>query len=244
MSILSDRTGEAKFAEGVLPYVIAVGLVAAVIIVLFSVASISLLHTRKETLTGSRIEHSPVEDKFIGRVVSYIDSNTAPDPVQTKSPSSSEVNNLPSSTPIPPPSGMSGEETVPELALKPTSDREGSAAAVEIPQGSTRGPSTDEMTPPELSGSQEVIAQPASIAEPASAAQNASGATALTPEIRFPEEPQVKESPKSDPPLHHAASRGRGAVKADRYNTANELNHAELSRLVRGGGALRRAPLR
>jgi hypothetical protein len=243
MSILSDRTGEARLAEGVLPYVIAVGLVAAVIIVLFSVASISLLHTRKETLTGSRIDHSPVEDKFIDRVVSS-DSNTAPVPVQTKLPSSSEANNLQSSTPIPPPAGMLGEETVPELALKPTPDGEGSAAAVEIPQGSTRGPSTDETTPPELSGSPEVIAQPASVAEGASAAQNASGPTAVTPEIRFPEEPQVKESPKSDPPLQHAASRGRGAVKTDRDTTANELNHAELSRLVRGGGALRRAPLR
>ena len=169
MSILSDRTGEARFAEGVLPYVISVGLVAAVIILLFSAASVSLLHTRKETLAGSQIDHSPVEDKFIGRFVFYPDSNAAPVPVQTKSPSSSEANNLPSSTPIPPPSGMSGEETAAELALKPTPDREGSAAAVEIPHGSTRGPSTEETPPPELGGSPEVRAQPASIAEAASA---------------------------------------------------------------------------
>ena len=69
----------------------------------FSLASISLLDTRKETLTGSRIDNSPIEDKFIGTVF-YADSNAAPVAVQTKSRSSSEANNLPSSTLVPLPS--------------------------------------------------------------------------------------------------------------------------------------------
>jgi hypothetical protein len=51
--------------------------------------------------------------------------------------------------------------------------------------------------------------------------------------------PQIKErtgfygsstGPESKPRVRHAASRGRGTVKAD--NIANRLNRAELARLV------------
>jgi hypothetical protein len=310
-------------------YLVSVALVAAATIVLFSVASISLLDTSKETLTRSRLDNRPIEDKFIGTVVSSTDSNAAPVPVQTKSPSSSEADILPSSTPVPLPSGMPREETVAEPALNlppngeastaavetphgsargPSADEtpapglgesqeviaqplstadEASTAAVETPHGSARGPSTGETPPPELSGSQEMIAQPLSTADEASAAQHALGVTmptlatsdeqrdqmlqdfeiqgnhnanldegsvAFTPEIRFPEKTQVKEStgfygsgaasPGSHPPLRHAASRRPGAVQADRDNIAKKLNRAELSGLLKGERALSRAPLR
>jgi hypothetical protein len=132
-------------------YLVSVALVAAATIVLFSVASISLLDTSKETLTRSRLDNRPIEDKFIGTVVSSTDSNAAPVPVQTKSPSSSEADILPSSTPVPLPSGMPREETVAEPALNLPPNGEASTAAVETPHGSTRGPSTDETPPPELS---------------------------------------------------------------------------------------------
>ena len=212
-------------------------------------------------------------------------SNTAPVPVQTKLPSSSEANNLPPATLVPPPSGMSGEGTTVEPALKPLPHGETSAMAVETPHGSTRGPPTEEASPPEPSGSQQVIAEPLSIAAEASAAQHASGATmswvatsdgepdqksqnfeiqrdhqanleegsaAFTLENRFPEN-QVKESmgfygsaasAGSDPPLLHATSRGRRAIKANRDEIADRLNHAELSRLLAGGRVSRRAPRR
>ena len=323
------RIGKPRFAEGMFLYLVSVALVAAATIVLFSVASISLLDTSKETLTRSRLDNRPIEDKFIGTVVSSTDSNAAPVPVQTKSPSSSEADILPSSTPVPLPSGMPREETVAEPALNLPPNGEASTAAVETPHGSTRGPSTDETPPPELSGSHEVIAQPLStadeastaavetphgsargpstgetpppelsgsqemIAQPlstadeASAAQHALGVTmptlatsdeqrdqmlqdfeiqgnhnanldegsvAFTPEIRFPEKTQVKEStgfygsgaasPGSHPPLRHAASRRPGAVQADRDNIAKKLNRAELSGLLKGERALSRAPLR
>jgi hypothetical protein len=163
------RIGKPRLAEGMLLFLVSVALVAAATIVLFSLASISLLDTSKETLTRSRLD-SPIEDKFIGTVVSYTDSNAAPVPVQTKSPSPSEANNLPSSTQVPLPSGMPREETVAEPALNLPPDGEPSTAAVETPHGSTRGPSTDETPPPELNGSQEVIAQPLSTADEASAA--------------------------------------------------------------------------
>ena len=283
MSILSHRIDKARPAEGRLLYLVSVGLVAAATIVLFSIASFSLLGTSKESLTGARIDNSPTEDKLIGTVVSYPESYAAPVPVQTKSPSLSEANNLPSSTPVPPPSGMSRAETVAEPALEPPPDGEASATAVETPHRSTRGPSTDET--PELSGSQEVIAQPLSTADEAGAAQHVSGATmpwvatpdgqpdqtsqnleiqrnhhanldegsvAFTPENRFPEN-QVKESTGfygssaslgSNLPLLHAASRGRRAVKANRDKIADQLNHAELSRLLGGERASRRAPRR
>ena len=139
---MSDRIGKPRLAEGLLLYLVSVALVAAAIIVLFSVASSSLLDTSKETLSGSRIDNNPIEDKFIDTVVSYTDSIAAPVPVQTKSPS--EANKLPSSTPVPPPSGIPGDETVAEPALNLPSVGEASAAAVETPHGSTRGPSTEE----------------------------------------------------------------------------------------------------
>ena len=327
MSILNHRIDNARLTEGVLLYLASVGLVAAAIIVLFSVASFSLLGTSKETLTGSRIDNNTIKDVSIGTVVLYPDSNAAPVSVQTKSPSSSEANNLPSSTLVPLPSGMSGEGTTVKPSLKPLPHGETSAMAVETPHGSTRGPSTDETPPPEPSGSQQVIAQPLSsaaetsaaavdpphgstvgpstgetpphepsgpqqviaqplsIADEASAAQHAPGATmpwvaipdgqadqtsqnfeiqsnhhanldegsvAFTPESRFPET-QVKESAGSsgsvasagsNPRLLYAASRGRRAVKANRDKVADQLNHAELSRLLGGGRASRQASRR
>jgi hypothetical protein len=285
MSILSDRIDNARLTEGVLVYLASVGLVAAAIIVLFSVASFSLLGTSKETLTGSRIGNNPNEDVSIGTAVFYPGSNTAPGPVQTKLPNSSEANNLPPATLVPPPSGMSGEGTTVEPALKPLPHGETSAIAVETPHGSTRGPPTEEASPPEPSGSQQVIAEPLSIADEASAAQHASGATmprvatsdgepdqksqnfeiqrdhqanpeegsaAFTLENRFPEN-QGKESmgfygsaasAGSAPPLLHATSRGRRAIKANRDGIADRLNHAELSRLLAGGRVSRRAPRR
>ena len=266
-------------------YLASVGLVAAAIIVLFSVASFSLFGTSKETLTGSRIGNNPNEDVSIGTAVFYPGSNTAPVPVQTKLPSSSEANNLRPATLVPPPSGMSGGGTTVEPALKPPPHGETSAIAVETPHGSTRGSPTEEASPPEPSGSQQVIAEPLSIADEASAAQHASGATmprvatsdgepdqksqnfeiqrdhqanleegsaAFTLENRFPEN-QVKESmgfygsaasAGSDPPLLHATSRGRRAIKANRDEIADRLNHAELSRLLAGGRVSRRAPRR
>ena len=174
------RIGKPRLAEGMLLFLVSVALVAAATIVLFSLASISLLDTSKETLTMSRLDNSPIENKFIGTVVSCTHSNAAPVPVQTKSPSPSEANNLPSSTPVPLTFGMPREETVAEPALNLPPDGEPSTAAVETPHGSTRGPSTDETPPPELNGSQEVVAQPLSTADEASTAQHASGATMPT----------------------------------------------------------------
>jgi hypothetical protein len=163
-SILSDRIDNARLTEGVLLYLASVGLVAAAFIILFSVASFSLVGTSKVTPTGSRIDNNAIEDVSIGTVLFYRDSNAAPVPVQTKSPSSSEANNLASSTLVPPSSGMSGEGTTVEPALKPLPHEDTSAMALETPLGSTRGPSTDETAPPEPSGSQQVIAQPRSSA--------------------------------------------------------------------------------
>jgi hypothetical protein len=170
---LSHRIDKRRPAEGVLLYLVSVAFVAVATIVLFSVASISILGTSKETLTGSRVDNSAVEAKSISSAFFYTGSSAAPVPVQTESPSSSEANNLLSSTPAPQPSGMPREETV----AKPPPDGGVSPVAVEIPNGSTQGPSTDEPPSPEVGGSQEVIAEPLLIAEEVSAAQHASGAT-------------------------------------------------------------------
>ena len=277
MSTSSDRTDKARFAEASILFLISVALVAALNIVLFSVASILLLGGSKETLTQSGSHSSHLEDKVVGALVSHMDSDASQVPAQTKSPSASTADNMSSSTPILPSSGMLTEKTLAAPALKPTPDREASTTVVETSNGPTRAPSTNETTPPEPSPSQEVGAPPASIADAENQAQDASGATMPAPaisheqrdqrfqsfekqrhhanlnegsvafasEIQFPKKTQTKESkglygssagPESKSPVRHAA-RGRGAVKAE--NTANELNHAELSRLVQRSGVLR-----
>ena len=166
MSILSDRR-QARFVEGTFLFLFSVALVAVATIVLFSIASISQLDTSRATLRGSPIDNSLLDDKVIGTVVSYPDSNASPVSTQTKSPSSSDADNTPSSTPVPPPSGMRSEEIVAEPALMLTPDRKASTTAIET--GSTQGPSTVETAPSELSAPQEMRAQPASIADAASA---------------------------------------------------------------------------
>jgi hypothetical protein len=81
----------------------------------------------------------------------------------------------------------------------------------------------------------------------------AAEAQKATPDIRFPEESLVQEKPApnratattwSDPPLFRPASPDPGAVGPSRSSTADQLNRAELSRLLAGRRALRRAPLR
>lgn len=169
MSIMSDRTDKARFAEGTFLFLFSVALVAVATIVLFSIGSISQLDTRKTTLKGSSIDNSLLDDKVVGTVVSYPDSNASPVSPQTKSPSSSDADNTPSSTPVPPSSGMGSEEIVAEPALMPTPDRKTSATAIETSHGSRQDPSTAGPAPPKLSAPQEASAQPASIADAASA---------------------------------------------------------------------------
>ena len=62
-TILSDRTDKPRFIKDTFPYLIAVALLAAAIIVAFSVLSVSLLYTSEETLKGFPIGDSPLEDK-------------------------------------------------------------------------------------------------------------------------------------------------------------------------------------
>ena len=126
MSTSSDRTDKARFAEASILFLISVALVAALNIVLFSVASILLLGGSKETLTQSGSHNSHLEDKVVGALVSHMDSDASPVPAQTKSPSASNADNVSSSTPVSPSSG----ETFAAPALKPTPDGEVSATAV------------------------------------------------------------------------------------------------------------------
>jgi hypothetical protein len=136
MSSLSNRIGKARLAEGMFPYLASVALVAVTTIVPFSVASIALLGTAKETPTASRLDNRPIEEKGVDIVT---DSNATPIPLQTKSPNSTEANNPPSSTPVSSPYGMLRREAVAE----PPHDGEASVA-VDPPHGSTPGPSTTE----------------------------------------------------------------------------------------------------
>jgi hypothetical protein len=73
------------------------------------------------------------------------------------------------------------------------------------------------------------------------------GNVALTPEVHVPEEAKTKEdtgfygsTARTGPDLAslHAAH-GRRSAKADRDRIADKLNRAELSRILRGGRALR-----
>jgi hypothetical protein len=73
------------------------------------------------------------------------------------------------------------------------------------------------------------------------------------PEIRFPGENHVQEKPAlnapaptpwSDPPALRPAPPGAGAIGPSGDSIADQLNRAELSRLLGGRGGLRRAPSR
>ena len=169
MSILSDRTDKARFAEDTFLFLFSVALVAVATIVLFSIASISQLDNSKATLKGSPIDNSLLDDKVIGTVLSYPESNASPVSRQTKSSSSSDADNMSSATPVPPTPGMGSEGIVAEPALMPTPDRKATATAIETSHDSTQGPSTVEPAPPQPSAPQEASAQPASIADAASA---------------------------------------------------------------------------
>jgi hypothetical protein len=260
MSTLSDRTHKPRLAEGVLLYLASVALVAAAIIVLFSVSVTSLLDPNKETFTGARarIEITSTANKSIGTASFYKGDSTAPVPAQTKSSSSSEASNMPPSTSVPLPFGMTRVETEAEPAPQPTPDREANVTAVEASHGR----------------SHEVITQPLPIADEASAVQHDLGTMALLATLatfdlqliqilqnfeiqlddyanlaqdgatlatgsRFREEPPMKESamfsgstarPRS-PVLRHAASHRSSAVAAD-HKATRKLNRAELSRLL------------
>ena len=148
-------------------------LVAAAIIVLFSVAVTSLLD-RSKTLAASRIEVTFTESTSTRPASCYRGGCTAPVPAQTKSSSSSETSNMPPSTSIPPPFDMPRMETEATPAPQPTSEREAGVTAVETSHGSTRGPFIGQTSPAELSGSPEETAQPL-IADQASAVQHNSG---------------------------------------------------------------------
>jgi hypothetical protein len=155
MSILSDQTDKARLADASILFLVSVALVAAVNIVLFSVASISLLRAGKETLTLFRSHNSHLEAKVIGSIVSHMDSDASPVLALTKSPSASNVGNMSSSTTVPPSSGILTKEILAVPPPTPIPDREATATAVRPSNGSTRAQSTDQTPPPALSPSQE-----------------------------------------------------------------------------------------
>jgi hypothetical protein len=203
MFILSDRTDKSKFAKAPILFLISITLVAALNIVLFSLASISLLGVNTETLTRSRSYNSHLKDKVVGALASHMDSDASPVPTQTKFPNASNADNMSSSTPVLPSSGMLIEKTLAAPVLKPTTDRKASTTAVETSNGSTRALSTDETSPPELSPSQEVRAPPASMADAGNPAQDASGAT--MPALAISHEQRDQRFRNFEKQRHHAS---------------------------------------
>ena len=204
-SILRDRADKPRFIKDTFPFLFAVTLVAAAIVVPYSIASISLLDNGGDTLKGSRIDD--VKEKAIDTAVSYGDSSTSPVPVQTKSSSSSDADNTASSTPVPPPSGVRSEEIVAEPALMLTPDRKAGATAIETSHGSTQGPSTVQTAPSELSAPQERIAPPVSTADSASATaietshgstQGRSTVETAPPELSVPQEVSAQPASIAD----------------------------------------------
>jgi len=198
MSIFSDRTDKARFAEGSILFLAFLALVAAVNMLLFSVASLSLLDASRETLTQFRSDNSPPEDKVIGAVVSPMDRDASPVPTRTKSPSASNADHMSSSTPVPPSSGVLTEETSASAALKPIPDREASATAVETSNALTRAPSADE-TPPGLNPSQRVKASPVSIAEDVTTVESSNGSTRAPSANETPPELSPSQGVKASP---------------------------------------------
>ena len=218
MSILSDRTDKARFAEDTFLFLFSVALVAVATIVLFSIASISQLDNSKSTLKGSPIDNSLLDDKVIGTVLSYPESNASPVSRQTKSSSSSDADNMSSATPVPPTPGMGSEGIVAEPALMPTPDRKATATAIETSHDSTQGPSTVEPAPPQPSAPQEASAQPASIADAASA-------TAAETSHDLTQGPSTVEPAPPHPSAPQEASAQPASIADAASATAIETSH-------------------
>jgi len=213
MSILSTRIGNGRTAEGMRPCLVSVVFVAAATIVLFSLASVSLLGTGKETL----MDNGPIGEKVTGTVVPYTGSDATPVALQTKSPGN-------------------------EAAAEPQSGK--ASAAQRAPRA----------TMPRTATSNEQLDQvPPNFPIQRNPDANVDGGNvALTPEVHVPEEAKTKEdtgfygsTARAGPDLAslHAAPHDRRSAKADRDRLADKLNRAELSRILRGGRALRRAQL-
>src|SRR6516225_6592209 len=218
MSILSNRTDTARFTEGTFLFLFSVALVAVATIVLFSIASISQLDSSKATLKGSPIDNSLLDDKVIGTVLSYPESNASPVSRQTKSSSSSDADNMSSATPVPPTPGMGSEGIVAEPALMPTPDRKATATAIETSHDSTQGPSTVEPAPPQPSAPQEASAQPASIADAASA-------TAAETSHDLTQGPSTVEPAPPHPSAPQEASAQPASIADAASATAIETSH-------------------
>jgi hypothetical protein len=83
--------------------------------------------------------------------------------------------------------------------------------------------------------------------------ETVANAQTAAPEIRFPEENQATERsgshgpitrPWSDPPSPRAVLSGPGELGPDRDSVADQLNRAELNRLLGGGRGARRGQFR
>jgi len=130
-----------------------------------------------------------------------------------------------------------------------------SAAAIETPPGSAPGRFADQTRPPDLRGSQEVRAQPASAADAASAAQLAAGVT--MPTLAISDEQRVlfrdfeihrnsytnldqgsaaaarvfgATSSRRPPSLRHATSHLQSPREAEHHQGAREPEHHQGAR--------------
>jgi hypothetical protein len=164
---MTERSGKVRLA-GTLLHLVAFGLAAAVIVVLFGVASLSLLGSGNETRTVARVGESGFEARSI-----------PPDVPQSSDDDATSI---------------SAEATPDEDAgarsnFEPPLDRKAIVTPEEIPPASpTQSPLTAETHPPELSESQQATTKPLPLGDEVSATpgENASGTT--MPAVPIPDE--------------------------------------------------------
>jgi len=155
---LTDRSNKPVVAASVLFPLVFMGLIGAATIILFSIASISLLDTGKEPITESRIGD---------RVLPYTGPNLGPIPTEA----SSAIPDSPKTLSAFPPQSASTTETSEVMGAnpsveRPSSDGEGSATKPDAPVAfPIRQPHTETTRSTDSSGSEPTAVEPLPLVE-------------------------------------------------------------------------------
>jgi hypothetical protein len=160
-STKTDRSKKAAVPVGMLLHLVSVGLVGAATIILFSIASVSLLGTGKEPLAGCRIADG---------VFRYADGNAALFPAQTYSPALDLATILPAFRRQGPSTSETLEVTQAKRGFKlPSPDRYTSTATSEARDAAViRGPAINKTQSSGVGWSEQAATERRPIADEAS----------------------------------------------------------------------------
>src|SRR5260370_3095768 len=216
---MKDRSKKALVTVDTLCHLASIGLVGAATIILFGVASVSLLGTGKEPPTGSRI----------GGVFQYTDGDAKPIPAPPYSPTLDSAKILP----VVPPQRASTSETPQVSGGKPgfelpSPDPDASTSASQARDAALiPGPAITKTESTEVSGSDESAERPP-IADEVSATPDAYSRLIVPSEI--PNEPRDQPSSNFEMQQNPPAMLGQHTVASDEKVPAQKGQNQRVHR--------------